>query len=83
MIDHCANPECKEPLHYLRDGRIFVFEVPGARIGADGKRVRRTEHYWLCEKCASSMTLAYSPDRGLLFQDKAGISLAGTDAMAS
>ncbi len=72
MIDHCANPQCNEPLHYLRDGRIFVFEVPGSRPGADGKRVRRTEHYWLCERCASTMVLEHNPDRGVSLRMLAG-----------
>ena len=81
MIDHCANPQCKEPLHYLRDGRIFVFETNSARAGADGKRVRRTEHYWLCEKCAQSMLLEYSPDRGISVRQK-GASFS-SDALAS
>ena len=27
MISHCANPECHRPLHYLRGGRVYRFDV--------------------------------------------------------
>ena len=28
MVNQCANPKCGKPLHYLREGRIFVFDLP-------------------------------------------------------
>ena len=28
MVNQCANPSCAKPLHYLREGRIFVFDLP-------------------------------------------------------
>jgi hypothetical protein len=54
MVDHCANPKCAKPLHYLREGRIFVFDV---NKDAGGKSVRRVEHYWLCGPCAQTYAL--------------------------
>lgn len=57
MLNQCANPACAKPLVYLREGRIFVFDVPSAN-GADGsKRNRHLEHFWLCGKCARTMRL--------------------------
>jgi hypothetical protein len=49
MVSQCANPECGKPLHYLRDGKIFLLEVQAA-IGGRG---RRAEHFWLCGGCAA------------------------------
>lgn len=58
MVNHCANPKCAKPLHYLREGRIFVFDVAAGE--ADGKRSRRMEHYWLCGECAQTMAMQQS-----------------------
>ena len=66
MVNSCANPKCLKPLHYLREGRIFVFDVPepqGKR--SDGARGRRMEHYWLCGECSETWMLKYSAEEGL------------------
>jgi hypothetical protein len=60
MVSHCANPKCAKPLHYLREGRIFVFDVPGKDL--DGKRSRRMEHFWLCGACSQTMVMQQSAD---------------------
>jgi len=60
MVSHCANPKCAKPLHYLREGRIFAFEMPSGK--ADEKRVRRVEHYWLCGVCSQSLAMEQSAD---------------------
>ena len=62
MVSNCANPTCGKPLHYLREGRIFVFDVPGAVDATDGKRTRRLEHFWLCGACAQTMTVQQSAE---------------------
>jgi hypothetical protein len=54
MVSNCANPGCHRPLHYLREGRVFLFNAPASR---SGKRQRPLEHYWLCGDCAAIMTL--------------------------
>jgi hypothetical protein len=53
MVNNCANPKCAKPLHYLREGRIFVFD---AEIDSD-KPIHRMEHFWLCGACSQTMRL--------------------------
>ncbi|HEY1809841.1 MAG TPA: hypothetical protein VGG42_14850 [Acidobacteriaceae bacterium] len=60
MVSHCANPKCAKPLHYLREGRIFVFEVAGTDPDGSGKRTRRLEHFWLCGTCSQTMAMEQS-----------------------
>ena len=75
MVSHCANPECSAPLRYLRDGRLFQFEVralhavplsstPGA--SARRKPPRQVSHFWLCGQCASNLTLMFDQQRGVV-----------------
>lgn len=54
MISNCANPGCRKPLHYLRGGRVFLFNVP---VGQGENAQRLPEHYWLCADCAPHITL--------------------------
>ncbi len=61
MVSHCANPRCAKPLHYLREGRIFVFDVTAGE-DSKGKRSRRMEHYWLCGDCSRTMAMEQSID---------------------
>lgn len=60
MVNHCANPGCAKPLHYLRDGRIFVFDVAVGETDANGKRSRRMEHFWLCGVCSQTLAMEQS-----------------------
>jgi hypothetical protein len=53
MVNNCANPKCAKPLHYLREGRIFVFEAESD----SGKPIHRMEHFWLCGECSRTMRL--------------------------
>jgi hypothetical protein len=54
MVKNCANPQCAKPLHYLREGRIFVFDA----VESDGaESVHRMEHFWLCGACSQTMLL--------------------------
>jgi hypothetical protein len=57
MVNHCANPGCGKPLHYLREGRIYVFDVKIGATVSGRKRERHIEHYWLCGACAGTLTL--------------------------
>jgi len=63
MVTQCANPGCAVPLRYLRDGRLFQFEVR-SRIQAR-KLSRQVAHFWLCGKCSSLMTLMFDPVSGV------------------
>lgn len=56
MISCCANLACGKPLHYLREGRIYVFETVAAAVGGTA-RPRRLEHYWLCGDCSPALAL--------------------------
>ena len=57
MVSKCANPDCQKQLHYLRDGKIFRFEM--SRIAATDKKAAEVhnEHFWLCGECCKIMSL--------------------------
>lgn len=59
MVNQCANPSCGKPLHYLREGRIFVFDLPDpdVPVPAPGGRARRLQHFWLCGPCSEIMVM--------------------------
>ena len=59
MVNNCANPKCAKPLHYLREGRIFVFDAETSD-GAESRH--RMEHYWLCGVCSQTMLLEKTGD---------------------
>ena len=70
MVSHCANPACSIPLRYLRDGRLFQFEVRPVVANGDSaiahlKPGRRVWHYWLCGECAGELTLTFDGKTGL------------------
>ena len=73
MVSNCANPACATPLRYLRDGRLFQFEVKAlAANGSEtashpGKKTlsRQVWLYWLCGQCSVSMTLQFEGSAGL------------------
>jgi hypothetical protein len=64
MVSRCANPGCGKLLHYLLDGRVFLFEHLVASASHGEKRHRQLEHYWLCGDCAALMTLV-KDDQGV------------------
>ena len=57
MVNNCANPGCGKPLHYLREGRIYIFDASAGATEPGAKRLRRLEHYWLCGGCYATMIL--------------------------
>lgn len=59
MMDRCANPACAKPLVYLREGRVFAFDVPAQSGGLGFKKTRHLEHFWLCGACADSLVLIH------------------------
>lgn len=67
MVNNCANPQCAKPLHYLREGRIFVFDVPasGTAFSAGEKRPRHLEHYWLCGQCSQLFQVEHEVETGV------------------
>ena len=61
MVSNCANPGCGKPLHYLREGRIYIFDASVRTTEPGAKRVRCLEHYWLCGACAEALILVQDP----------------------
>jgi hypothetical protein len=56
---------CKKPLHYLREGKIFVFDLPDrmdSRAG-NGHGVHRLQHFWLCGACSQTFSLELTDRR--------------------
>jgi hypothetical protein len=63
MVNHCANPQCCKPLHYLREGRVYVFDVTRPVAGNGARTARRMEHFWLCGPCSEAYFLEQGEDR--------------------
>jgi hypothetical protein len=65
MMNRCANPNCGKPLHYLREGRIFVFDVadPKPPTPTFGRRTHHQENFWLCGACSATMVLEETSER--------------------
>lgn len=64
MVDHCANPVCHKPLHYLREGKVFLFSRKSNK--SDGAGLPdRLEHFWLCGTCSKEWTLATDGHEGV------------------
>jgi hypothetical protein len=74
MLHKCANPACAVRFRNLGRGKLFqieseYLEASGLRPSASGRRVRalrRVERYWLCDECASSLTLTFDQNRGVV-----------------
>jgi len=61
MLSRCANPECGKPLHYLREGRVFLFNVPTSKTESP-----RREHFWLCGDCSMAYTMTQQENQAAL-----------------
>lgn len=67
MISHCANPACHAPLHYLRGGRLYRFDVksPGEPCHdvpnaiCTSKPAQAAIFFWLCQECCSHFCLKF------------------------
>ena len=67
MVNHCANPVCHKPLHYLREGKVFLFSK---KNGSGDDLPHKLEHFWLCGICAREWTLTMDGDKTKLVQTK-------------
>jgi len=66
MVSNCANPQCAKPLHYLREGRVFVFDVQDQFDNRAGeKHGHHLEHYWLCGACAQLFHVQRERENGI------------------
>lgn len=68
MVNHCANPACHKTLHYLRDGKVFLFSRNNNQT-ANSKLPQRLEHFWLCGICAKKWTLTLEGSDSLLLTE--------------
>jgi len=71
VLHKCANPDCPSPFRKLSEGKLFLLETgalgpASTGRGAKGRSVRQIEHYWLCDQCASVLTLSFEKDRGMV-----------------
>lgn len=70
MLQKCANPVCSVPFRSLREGKLFLAETfpTGLNAPFDGNRrkLRRREHFWLCDVCAAHFTLRFDASLGML-----------------
>jgi len=57
MVSKCANPACLARFHYLHQGRIFNLETDTVSSDTKSSGTRRIEHFWLCERCAQTLTV--------------------------
>jgi hypothetical protein len=64
MVAKCINPYCSCPFRYLSRGKLFVTEYPPTVSSDVILRARTREHFWLCEECAKSMTVAVRREHG-------------------
>jgi len=64
MVAKCVNPYCNRPFRYLGRGKLFVTEYPPTLASRFDLRGRTREHFWLCEECARTMTVAVRREHG-------------------
>ena len=85
MVYHCANATCGKPLHYLHEGKIFVFDLPDLPSSArEGMRaVRRLQHFWLCAECSDTLMMVQTDDSQIQVKVKLGSIAAGKAALPS
>ena len=70
MVSKCANPGCIADFRYLHEGKLFHVEVdtaiaifpPATHLK---KPARRTEFFWLCDECATKVTLTVQKGIGV------------------
>ncbi len=74
MLHKCANSVCPTLFRSLSVGKLFLLETDDGEglthdIDPRSRRersVRRLERYWLCDGCASVLTLTFERGRGMV-----------------
>ncbi len=66
MIEKCVNPFCNHPFEYTGHGKVFSVEFPARFAEVQRLLPPRREHFWLCEDCARTMTIAVRRDFDLV-----------------
>ena len=61
MLHKCANPICNVPFRSMREGKLFLAETfppdMNEALATTRRKLRRREHFWLCDGCAAQFTL--------------------------
>lgn len=62
MVTKCANPSCGALFHSLRNGKLFLVDLPRCSSGPGGERGgrlagRTAEYFWLCDQCSADLTV--------------------------
>ena len=83
MVSYCANPACAKPLHYLREGRIFIFDVADSASDPYGRRLHHLEHYWLCGRCCEALLLRREGDEIRVLQRPRNSSMEARESSVS
>jgi hypothetical protein len=67
MLSKCANPGCPATFLYLHQGKLFRLEsaTEDPASQAARKPARHIEFFWLCDECASGLTLSYNREGGI------------------
>jgi hypothetical protein len=60
MLSKCAHPACFAQFRYLHEGRIFKAHMSGP---SGHTTTHRVEYFWLCERCAKSLTIVFESGR--------------------
>jgi hypothetical protein len=63
MLARCSNPSCFAVFRHLDKGTLFRLE-PEAAFPSD--KLRRTEYFWLCDRCSENMTLALAEEQRVI-----------------
>jgi hypothetical protein len=71
MLSKCANPDCGASFHYLGQGKLYEIrpkpELAGPQLIFPKKAAAgRSERFWLCNNCASVMTLAIDASKKVI-----------------
>jgi len=68
LLHKCANPACDIPFRSLREGKLFLAENNffASSSTANIRSRPRREHFWLCQECASHLTLRFDTSRGVM-----------------
>jgi hypothetical protein len=74
MLSKCANPGCSASFLYLHQGKLFRLETSGNGGDTRGEVAdpqgkhssRRLEYFWLCDECASLMTVSFKKGVGVM-----------------
>jgi len=60
MVAKCANPSCESPFQFLHEGRLFLVDLSSTPPVKDlefNEHPRKTEYFWLCGRCALTLTI--------------------------